>query len=167
MARLHNADREYVESKESLYSSGDAHVVLRWALRQAPRSPQPGVALRALARGPSGLVLDLMSELIQMVVDDNHQEEVRDVITSVGTKVAAPALQRSVESLLDTANLGGWSNTSALPSYWAILARHACLTRLSSQCWCPSVPASERQGGDFRTNAAPEMQITECEVAGG
>jgi hypothetical protein len=105
-ARLHGADREYVESKESLYSSGDAHVVLRWALRQAPRSSQPGVALRALAGGPSGLVLDLMSELMQMVIDDNHLDEVRGVIMSVGIKVAAPALQRSVESLLDAANLG-------------------------------------------------------------
>lgn len=99
-ARVHRADREYVEATESLFMSHDARGVLRWALSRHPDSAEPGVALRALAHAPSGLVIDLMSELVALVVDGSREEEVHAVVNSVGVKISAPVLLRSIESLM-------------------------------------------------------------------
>lgn len=99
-ARVQRADHEYVDSVQSLCLSDDAQVVLRWALSRPSHSAEPGTALRLLAHGPSGLLLDLMSELIALVVDGSHGEEVRAAIASAGVKISTPPLLRSIKSLL-------------------------------------------------------------------
>ena len=105
LARVSRADRAYMESVEAFYDSDDAQVNLRWALSRPWRSAEPSMALRLLARAPSGVVLDLMGDLVGLVVEGGLEEEVHKVMASAGIKITEPTLRRSIESLLEDTEL--------------------------------------------------------------
>jgi hypothetical protein len=103
-ARLRRADEEYTRAKDSMTTSDDAEVVLRWALSRSRLSPEPGVALRALANAPSSLLLELIDEVVRLVVEDNHSDEARRAI-AVMPRVSTPTLLRVLAPMLAESQL--------------------------------------------------------------
>jgi hypothetical protein len=104
-ARLCRADEEYTKAINSLATSDDVKVVLRWALSRSQLSSEPGVALRALANAPSGLLLGVIDGIVSLIVEDNHADEARHAIAAVGSRMSAPILLRVVDSLLAESEL--------------------------------------------------------------
>lgn len=99
-ARLCRADEEYTKAVHSLVTSEDVMAVLRWALSRSQLSSEPGVALRALAGAASGMLLEVMDDVVSLVVEGNHPDEARRAIAAVGPRATTPVLVRVVDSLL-------------------------------------------------------------------
>jgi hypothetical protein len=103
-ARLTEAGSEYQRAVDALVASGDARAVFNWALSRS-RSTMPGIALQALANGPSGLLLDVLSGVIGLLADDQYVDEARRAISAAGLPAAEPALLQVVKSLLAESEL--------------------------------------------------------------